>query len=211
MKLAGKRVLVTGGGRRFGAMLAARMRERGAEVVIHCRTAAAPGAIELDFMTGTPAGLLDSAGPLDALVNNASVFLHASPPELRRINFEFPAELNHEFFRRHHAGAIVNILDAAAFRPSSDAYLNSKYMLWRATALQAAAFAPQVRVNAVAPGPMIPPPEFAEGGMKKTAAAIPLHRAVDPEDAVAAVVFLLENESITGAVLPVDCGLGMTL
>ncbi len=211
MNLDGKRVLVTGGGRRFGALLVARLRDRGAEVVVHCRNTAVPGAARLDFMSGSPAELLDAAGPLDALVNNASVFLHASAPELRRVNFEFPAELNFEFFRRYGAGCIVNVLDAAAFRPSADPYLNSKYMLWHATALQAADFAPQVRVNAVAPGPMIPPPDFAESGMKKTSAAMPMKRAVDPEDAAAAVIFLLENESITGAVLTVDCGLGMTL
>ena len=63
-----------------------------------------------------------------------------------------------------------------------------------------------LRFNAVCPGPMLPPAELPESKMEKTIATLPLQRRVEPEDLAKAVIFLLECDSITGAVLPVDCG-----
>ena len=61
-------------------------------------------------------------------------------------------------------------------------------------------------MNAVAPGPVFPPRELGDAGMKRTPALLPLKRPVSPEDVARAVVLLAASPSITGAVLPVDCG-----
>ena len=80
-------------------------------------------------------------------------------------------------------------------------------MLADATLELAAELGPlNIRVNAVAPGPVIPPPEFAANGMKKTLPTLPLRRKVELDDLTNAVLFLVGNRSITGVFLPVDCG-----
>ena len=66
--------------------------------------------------------------------------------------------------------------------------------------------APHIRVNGVAPGPVFAPRELGSAGMKHTPAALPLKRPVLPEDVARAVILLATSFSVTGAVLPVDCG-----
>jgi NAD(P)-dependent dehydrogenase (short-subunit alcohol dehydrogenase family) len=53
---------------------------------------------------------------------------------------------------------------------------------------------------------MLPPPELPHSTMAKTTALLPLKRAVDPMDLARSAVFLLTCESLTGSLLPVDCG-----
>ncbi len=210
--LVGKRILVTGGGRRVGAAIAEALRSAGAVPVVHSnRTVCENGmeSVRMDFLTGTPEQLLDRCGRLDAIVNNASVFLHAEAAEQMLVNYEFPTRLIREFFRRFGSGCAVNMLDSSVKKPAADPYRQSKYLLREATRKMALEFAPAMRVNAVALGPVLPPDELAHLGMRRTRGVIPLRRPVELHDAAAAVLFMLENESITGAVLDVDCGMGM--
>ncbi|MDD4817482.1 MAG: SDR family oxidoreductase [Victivallaceae bacterium] len=211
--LAGKRVLVTGGGRRVGAAIAAALRAAGAVPVIHCNRTAVPDwaeTVRMDFLDGSPEELLDRCGRLDAVVNNASVFLHAGAAEQMRVNYEFPVGLLREFFRRFGSGCAVNMLDSSVNTHSDgDPYRESKFLLREATVKLAMEFAPKMRVNGVALGPVLPPDELAHLKMRRTLEVIPLRRPVALDDAAAAVLFMLANESITGAVLDVDCGMGM--
>ena len=69
------------------------------------------------------------------------------------------------------------------------------------TRKSACLFAGSLRVNAVAPGPVLPPV-----GVHEPAGEILLDRRPAPEDVAAAVVYLLEAEAVTGIVLPVDAG-----
>jgi enoyl-[acyl-carrier-protein] reductase (NADH) len=63
-----------------------------------------------------------------------------------------------------------------------------------------------LRFNAIAPGPMLPPPELGDTKMVKTLPTLPLRRSVALEDAAKAVELLLSAQSLTGSLLFVDCG-----
>ena len=66
--------------------------------------------------------------------------------------------------------------------------------------------APAVRVNAIAPGPVLPPPEYTPDQVAATARRTLLGRWGTPEDVADAAVFLAKADFVTGAVLPVDGG-----
>ena len=110
-------------------------------------------------------------------------------------------------------GAVVNFLDQAVLNPApaEDAdYLASRRKLARSTVDFAREFAAKnLRFNAVAPGPVLPPVGLENSKMEKTLRSIPLKRPVALDDLVSAVLFLAGNDSITGAILPVDCGAGI--
>ena len=63
-----------------------------------------------------------------------------------------------------------------------------------------------IRINAVAPGPMLPPSWAPDSKMAKTLPTLALRRPVAVEDFTSAVEFLITNNSVTGAIIPVDCG-----
>ena len=106
-------------------------------------------------------------------------------------------------------GAVVNILDAGASdsRSSSDSskagpgYLASKRELLSFTCSSAATFAATLRVNGVAPGPVLAPAE-----VHVKAGEMLLNRRPTASDVAAAVSYLLGAESVTGTVIPVDAG-----
>jgi NAD(P)-dependent dehydrogenase (short-subunit alcohol dehydrogenase family) len=66
--------------------------------------------------------------------------------------------------------------------------------------------APDVTVNAVAPGAILPPDEWPESAREHLAGTTPLKRLGAPDDVVAAVLYFLQNDYVTGVVLPVDGG-----
>jgi NAD(P)-dependent dehydrogenase (short-subunit alcohol dehydrogenase family) len=66
--------------------------------------------------------------------------------------------------------------------------------------------APEIAVNAVAPGAVLPPDDWPAEARAHLADTTPLKRLGAPEDVVRAVLFLLEHDYITGTVLPVDGG-----
>ena len=87
------------------------------------------------------------------------------------------------------------------------AYALSRRALADATLELARELGPRnLRVNAVAPGPVLPPPWLPDGKMAKTIPTLPLRRKVELDDLTSAVLFLCRNDSITGQILCVDCG-----
>ena len=82
-------------------------------------------------------------------------------------------------------------------------YVASKLALARATVAQARSLAPVLRVNGVAPGPVLPPPDAAN---REKGGPILLPRRPTPGDVAAAVAFLLDAETVTGQILAVDSG-----
>ena len=226
MQLTDKHVLVTGGAVRVGAAVVRAFAAAGSRVTIHCRNNSAAaenlaaevgGAVaRADFSAGAAGAAelweqLDA--PVDVLVNNASCYrLPEAERELYdRVNYEAPTELMRRFAAQDLAeGAVVNFLDQAVLSaaPAEEArYLDSRRKLARATVEFARMFAAKnLRFNAVAPGPVLPPVGLENSKMEKTLQSIPLKRPVALDDLVAAVLFLAENSSITGAILPVDCG-----
>ena len=232
--LGGRRVLITGAAQRLGAVIARAFADRGAAVVVHCFRSkgdaeklvaslpACPAPFKHEVVSCDLADLdavrrmAEGVGPVDCLVNNAAMWIRGDAPqsELDRqetVNHLAPVELIRLFARMRPQArelSAVNILDAATLSGAAPAspYEAAKAAFRRDTLTLARGLAPYVRVNAVAPGPVFPPRELGGAGMKHIPATLPLERPVAPEDVARAVVFLASAPSVTGAVLPVDCG-----
>ena len=105
-------------------------------------------------------------------------------------------------------GCVVNFLDFKLATPYPDhfSYTMSKFALAGATEMMARALAPRVRVNAVAPGYVLPAPGQAEADFARLHDDTPLARGPNPEDVAGAVRFLIENRAVTGQTIYVDSG-----
>ena len=156
--------------------------------------------------------------PLTLLVNNASVFEDDAIETLARaqfdrtmaINLTAPLFLAQAFAAqaaRTSDASIVNIVDQRVLRPNPRffSYTLSKSALHNATTTLAQALAP-LRVNAVAPGPVLPSPRQTDAQFAAQAASVPLGQGPSPDDIAAAVVYLAAAGSVTGVTLPVDGG-----
>jgi len=161
-----------------------------------------------------------AAGPLRALVNSAATFEHdvigtLTPEALHRqmdVNALAPALLARAFADALPAdarGAVVNFLDFKLATPYPDhfSYTLTKYASAGAVELLARALAPKVRVNAVAPGYVLPAPGQSDADYRKKHADTPLARGTTPEDVASAVRFLIESPAITAQTIFVDSGL----
>jgi len=166
-----------------------------------------------------------AAGVVDVLVNNAAVFhkdtlLAATEEKMRaelQVNLVVPMLLMRAFASRLRAarherpsgsGAIINLLDRRIAGVETDClpYVLSKKMLAEATRSAALELAPDITVNGVAPGAILPPPGHGETYLHDAAGRIPLQCRCTPEDVAGAVVFLLEAGVITGQTVFVDGG-----
>jgi NAD(P)-dependent dehydrogenase (short-subunit alcohol dehydrogenase family) len=126
-------------------------------------------------------------------------------------NLKGPFFLAQELGRRMadgSGGKIINIADWSGIRPYRDyaIYCASKGGLITLTKSLARDFAPKILANAVAPGPVLLPPDISENEAQTIAKLTALGRIGAPEDVAHAVIFLLENDFINGAVLTVDGG-----
>jgi len=165
-------------------------------------------------------------GRLDVLVNSAANFKKrafeeiplAEWDEVLRVNLTAPFLCTQHAARLMRAveraadetAAIVNIGDRAGMVPwrSFAAHGVSKAGLIQLTKAAALELAPLIRVNAVVPGPILPPPNMAldSEAWRALGQRVPLQRTGNPAQIGAAVVFLARSEYITGAALPVDGG-----
>lgn len=158
-------------------------------------------------------------GGLDILVNNASVFSAATADrttskawdEQLDVNAKAPflvSQLAARLMRTRGHGKIINIADVAGevIWPGFFPYSVSKAALIAVNRGLAKALAPQIQVNAIAPGPVLFPEDYTEEQKKSAIEATLLKRAGVPQDVVNAVVFLIENDYITGELIHVDGG-----
>ena len=108
-------------------------------------------------------------------------------------------------------GSVINIVDLAALQPWTGypAHSVSKAALLHLTRVTARRLAPEVRVNAIAPGAVLLPAHFSEVDAERVRERVPLGRIGDPEDVVSAVRFLAGAEYVTGEVIVVDGGAGL--
>ncbi len=158
-------------------------------------------------------------GRLDILVNSASLFEsnpidEISEQEWRRVldvNLTGPFLLSQAALPLLRAAAvsnIVNILDLSAFQPwpSFAHHSVSKAGLHQLTRVMARACAPEVRVNAIAPGTVLPPDGYDGTGSDGTSDRRVVAPAGTPDDVVKALFFLLESDFVTGQTIVVDGG-----
>jgi NAD(P)-dependent dehydrogenase (short-subunit alcohol dehydrogenase family) len=158
-------------------------------------------------------------GPLTLLVNNAASFerdefgsLDAARFDRQlAVNLRAPLFLAESFAAQAAAGSdasIVNILDQRVFKltPHFVSYTIAKSALHAATTMLAQALAPNVRVNAVAPGPTMQSARQAQEDFARQAAAVPLGHGSSPRDIAQAVLYLGGARSVTGVTIAVDGG-----
>lgn len=227
---------MTGAAKRLGRAVALALAEHGVDVVVHYNTSRGQAESVANAIRGldrqawtVEADLADAheaedlfhraaelAGPIDILVNNASIFPadrvgDFGADDLARavqVNAYAPLALARAMAGQSRPGSIVNFLDCRIVDYDRDhaSYHLSKRMLFALTRMLALELAPAVRVNAVAPGLILPPEGQDEGYLKRLASTNPLNRHGGPEDIVAAVLFLTESDFVTGQVLFVDGG-----
>lgn len=162
---------------------------------------------------------LSSFGRVDVLVANASTFRRTPFDNLDERDWDDMLENNLHAARRpavcfgrwmrdHHGGAIVTIADTAAERPWRGylPYSIAKAGVVALTRGLAKELAPQVRVNAIAPGPIVFPDDFDAAARERELARTLLRREGHPRNIADAVLALVENDFITGVLLPVDGG-----
>lgn len=236
MRKARGTALVTGGAVRIGRAISEALADEGYGVVIHCDRsleAAQNLAAAIRRRPGRAwvvCGALDGedacraimkaarrlAGRIDVLVNNAAVFhkqaLEACTEEALRselqINLLAPVLLTRLFGQQTRRGCVVNLLDRrlTAHDATCIPYLLSKKALAEFTHTAALAMAPGIRVNAVAPGAVLPPPGKGMEYLHDSAGRMPLGRRLVPRHIADAVVMLTRLEQTTGQVVFVDGG-----
>ena len=170
---------------------------------------------------------LQDFGRLDVLINNASSFYPTAVGEITErdwidlvgTNLKAPLFLSQAAADAltHSHGCIVNIADIHAERPMKSyvVYSIAKAGLVALTKSLAHELGPRVRVNAVAPGPIMWPeddPSFDDQERRRIVAHTLLKREGSPEDIARAVMFLIQDAPyITGVILPVDGGRSASL
>jgi NAD(P)-dependent dehydrogenase (short-subunit alcohol dehydrogenase family) len=233
--LSGKTVLITGAARRLGRLFALACARAGASVVIHHSNSKEEAeevrqeinglgrqawVFQADFNDPGQAGslirLINESTPLFALVNSAAIFdslsLEATSLEAwqqhLQINLTAPFLLSQAFARQAQPGArIVNILDWRALRPGADhlPYTISKSALAALTQSLAIALAPDITVNGLALGAILPP---SDGNRNPDILKnVPLRRWANENEVEEALLFLLTCPPyITGEIIHVDGG-----
>lgn len=157
-------------------------------------------------------------GRLDLLVNSAASFRARPLLEVDATEWDEVMALNvraaHLLVRacadmlRSTRGAVVNLTDLSAFQAWTvyPHHAVSKAALVHLTRVQARALAPEIRVNAVAPGAVLPPEAWPPERWDALASRAVLKRTGSPDDVVQAVLYLANAAFVTGHVLPVDGG-----
>ena len=226
--MAQRTAMVTGAGKRVGAIIVDALLDDGWSVVAHVHHAgdavpegarkvvadlAEPGCAETLFAAA--AGL----PPVRLLVNNAARFawddfdgFSASEFDAHMaVNVRTPALLIEKLAAVHSGGdaLVANLLDAKLSAPNPDylSYTLSKHALAALTELAARALAPRgIRVNGIAPALMLRSSGQTEENFEAMHACNPLHRGVEPTDVVGALRYLIQATALTGQVITIDAG-----
>ena len=161
----------------------------------------------------------DALGPITCLINNASVFREDTTQTATRnswdlhmeVNLRAPFVLTQTFARQlpqSRAGNVINIVDQRVWNLGADyaTYTLSKIGLWGLTQTTARALAPNIRVNAIGPGPTLPHSRQSEDGFVHHWRATPLGRQVTPEDICHGVRYILDATTMTGQMIALDAG-----
>jgi len=232
-------VLVTGAAKRLGRAIALDLARHGWNIALHyntserearatvedARTAGVKVAtLRADLMRESDtaelvARAVKELGPLDALINSASLFENdewvdasrASWDKHMEVNLRAPFVLSQAFAKqlpRDRKGSIVNLIDQRVLKPTPQfmSYSLSKAGLFWLNTTLAQALAPRIRVNAVGPGPTMRNPRQSETDFAHQREATVLKSGAEPQDVCDAVRYLLDASSVTGQMIAVDGG-----
>ena len=163
--------------------------------------------------------IVDDFGGIDILVNNAAIFERGNWDTTTEenwdrhfaINLKAPFFLSQAFAKAIPEGNrahIVNIADLRGERPGFDhmAYTLTKAALITMTKSLALALAPDIQVNAIAPGMILPPPGIDAATLESMASSIPAARIGSPEEIVQTVLYLVRSDFVSGEVINVTGG-----
>lgn len=243
-----KKALVTGAAKRLGREMALYLAARGYDIAVHCHSAAADAeataadiralgvraevlAADLldDAATAALIGRAEEAlgGPLDLLVNSASIFEYDNFKTATReswdrhigSNLRAPFILTQAFALQAPEtdvsgtqpvarALIVNMVDQRVLKPTPEftTYSIAKAGLWWLTQTAAQGLAPQIRVNAIGPGPTMRGTRQTEEHFSRQRAATILERGPDPAEICAALGYFIDAPSVTGQLICVDGG-----
>ncbi len=234
-----KVALVTGAAKRIGKSIALRLAENGWNVAIHYHSSAAKAetvaaevrlrggkamTIEADLskehaVEAIIPKVAEQLGPVNLLVNNASVFemdkaetaTRASWDKHMETNLRAPFVLSQAFahqFTADTGGNIINLLDQRVWKltPYFVSYTIAKMGLWTLTRTLALSYAPRIRVNGIGPGPTLPSPRQTQEQFAQQSAAMPLGHGATPREIARAVLFILDSPSMTGQMIALDGG-----
>jgi len=175
-----------------------------------------------------PMAVQGLGGPLTVLVNNASIFEYDTVRSATRkswdrameSNLRAPFVLTQGFAAQAPeagvdaagepmaSGLVVNMIDQRVHKltPEFMSYTLAKMGLWALTRTAAQGLAPQIRVNAIGPGPTLQGARQSDGHFARQRAATVLRRGANPADITAALGFFLDSPAVTGQMIAVDGG-----
>ncbi|MFD1696362.1 SDR family oxidoreductase [Roseibium aestuarii] len=231
--------LVTGASSRIGSVIARGLAQAGWSLALHahegadrveilardlgeagcrCKTVIAD-LTDSATLPGLMAGITQALGPIDVLVNNASIFEDDGMGSLSddlfnrhmAIHVRAPlllAQLMSEALPDGRDGLIVNLIDQRVWKltPQALTYSISKGALWDATRRMAQALAPRIRVNGVGPGPSFRNERQSEAEFARQTRSVLLEHGPAPEEFARTVLYLWECRSITGQMIALDGG-----
>ena len=244
-----RRALVTGAGKRLGRAMALYLGERGFDVAVHYATSQSEAdevvgqlrkmgrtaeAIQADLLVEEETRRLGQAapealgGPIDLLINNASIFEYDRIGKLTRTSWDRHIESNlrapvvltemlaadaPEPVMDEHGelvaqALVINMIDQRVRKltPEFMSYTIAKMGLWAFTQTAAQALAPKVRVNAIGPGPTLKGARQSEEHFAKQRSATILNRGSNPSDVTSALGYFIDAPSVTGQLLCTDGG-----
>ncbi len=234
--LHGKTALITGAGQRLGRAMALVLATHGADIVVHCKNSEEQAqllaqeiralkrrsaAISADLSDPEQPQTLFAeavalAGPIDILINSASIFdtetVWETTDQTLHANMTLHAyaalELSRQFAGQNRPGHIVNMLDSRIqdYDKKHLAYHLSKRSLHSLTRILALELAPGIQVNAIAPGLILPPVGQDDQYLRNLVHTNPLQSHGGPTDITDALLFLVQSRFITGQTLYIDGG-----
>jgi len=226
--------LITGSGIRLGKAIALALAEAGYDIAIHCNASVQPAeetaeeirslgrkcAVfqydlrEADGMKKFMKKVVALFPKLNILVNSASIYTQASimdtTPEMFDtqfgVNIRAPFFMSQAYAKVIGKGNIINIIDnkIGFHQYQYAAYLLAKKSLDDFTKMAALEFAPNIRVNGVAPGVVLPATSRSKEYINWRLQSIPLHKQGDTGHITQAVLSLIDNDFISGQTLVVD-------
>jgi len=226
--------IITGGAIRIGQAMACHLASQGYNIALHFNSSEPEEALDkirasnvkcktykcdmrdLGLVEKIISKVAEDFSDVELLINSASIFVQENIEktsfdtltDTMKINLMAPFLLMREYKKQINKGLIINILDERIMKniPTFGAYSVSKSALAHLTQLAAVEWGDVVRVNAIAPGLILPPQGESDEYLKRNAKNIPVKNHGNVEDIKKALDYLLMSPFVNGETLFVDGG-----